>query len=448
MAINRNVFMHESDKAALQILKSIPGFTQLLKAFMKVWDERLFHIMNMATNVKISENQMPEYHNMLPPICEKLGIEVPELYMKLDVIPNAYTYGDTKPFIVMTSGLIETIPEKLIPTVLAHECGHIACRHVLYRNMGQMILNGALLSSMLFAPIAAAPLRAAFAYWMRCSELSADRAAVLCDGSVDNVIEMCIRFAGFDKDIPCEMNIDAFMEQAQGYQELVDEKAINKAMSFLLFYNTDHPINAVRAYECKKWEESEDFYKARHYFEAFKKDEKPQDLPISWTEKHFLGRNYEEVEKELMGFGFYDVELIRSTEKARFTKEKTVINVDIQGSDKYKEGDWYSADSIVEVKYYLPFTDEEIAAMHPGEVKIPEAKRHYIGKTYQEVVTAFAELGFNSITLEETRDIEKEKDKNLGKVESITINMNPKFSKGDWIDTSADITIIYHAMKR
>ena len=95
MAINKNIFIHETDKAALQTLKSIPGFTQLLKAFMKVWNEKLCHIDNMATNIRISENQLSKYYEMLPPICEKLGIEVPELYMTLDVNPNAWTYGDT-----------------------------------------------------------------------------------------------------------------------------------------------------------------------------------------------------------------------------------------------------------------------------------------------------------------------------------------------------------------
>ena len=80
--------------------------------------------------MRISEKQLPKYYHMLPPICEKLGIEVPELYLTMDGSPNAYTAGDTKPFIVMTTGLLKSLPEELIPTVLAHECGHIACHHV------------------------------------------------------------------------------------------------------------------------------------------------------------------------------------------------------------------------------------------------------------------------------------------------------------------------------
>ena len=382
---------------------------------------------------------------MLPPICDKLGIDVPELYMKLDVQPNAYTYGDTNPFIVMTSGLIETVPERLIPTVLAHECGHIACHHVLYRTMGTMILNGVLSNLAPIIPIAVTPIKAAFAYWMRCSEFSADRAAALCDGSVDNVVEMCARFAGFDKDIPHKMSFDAFMKQAQDYESLIDNSAYNKILSFMMFYNVDHPINAVRAYECKQWEESEDFIKSKQFFDAYSKDEKPVNLPVSWNEKHFLGRNYEEVEKELIDFGFYDVELIRSTEKARFTKENAVVNVDIKGTDKYKEGDWYSADSIVEVKYYLPFTDEEIAAMHPGEIKLPDSPKRYVGKPYKEVDMILAELGFENITVTEVKDIEKEKDKNLDKVASITFDNNLKPSKGDWVDANTGIEIVYHS---
>ena len=142
MAIDPKYFIHEDDKAALDALKAIPGFTAFIKAFMKVWNENQFRLLNMSSRIRIDENQLPKYYRMLEPICEKLGIEVPELYLELNVNPNAYTYGDTKPFIVMTSGLIDTVPEELIPTVLAHECGHIACHHTLYRTMGQMILSG------------------------------------------------------------------------------------------------------------------------------------------------------------------------------------------------------------------------------------------------------------------------------------------------------------------
>ena len=143
MALDYTLYLHDSDKAAMAALKAIPGFSQIMKAFMKVWSEQQLRLINMSTNLHLSEKQMTKYYNMLPPICEKLGIDVPELFVELDVHPNAYTYGDDKPFIVITSGLFETLPDELISTVLAHECGHIACHHTLYTTMGRAILNGA-----------------------------------------------------------------------------------------------------------------------------------------------------------------------------------------------------------------------------------------------------------------------------------------------------------------
>ncbi|MBQ9608794.1 MAG: M48 family metallopeptidase [Lachnospiraceae bacterium] len=213
----------------------------------------------MSTNLKLSENQMAKYYNMLPPICEKLGISIPELYIELNVVPNAYTYGDSDPFIVITSGLFETLPDELISTVLAHECGHIACHHTLYTTMGRTLLNGAASFVSGLGTIALYPIQLAFAYWMRCSEFFADRAASICDGNADKVSEMCMRFAGYDKDIMADADINIFMEQAKDYRELVNNSAWNKTLEFILFQNYDHPINAVRANEIKEWEKSERF---------------------------------------------------------------------------------------------------------------------------------------------------------------------------------------------
>lgn len=449
MAINKNIFIHDSDKAALSTLKAIPGFTQVLRLFMKTWSEENMHIQNMAMKIRLSEDQLPEYYNMLPPICDKLGIEIPELYLELDPYANAYTTGDTIAAITITSGLLETIPEDLLPTVLAHECGHIACHHVLYTTMGRWILTGAFnVLPTKIVDSAILPVSAAFAYWMRCSEYSADRAAILCDGTPDKTFEMCMRLAGMDKDILPKANIDAFFNQASEYKELMSHNAFNKFREIYQFYHFDHPLHAVRAWEAKEWATSENFIKAKQYFDAFKNDTKPKEFPMNWTEKHFLGRNFEEVESELYEIGFDNVELNRKTEKQLLTKAGNVINLDINGTDKYKEGDWVAANSKVELTYYSPLTEEEIQAMHFGEIKLPNSLKTYIGKPYLEVKEAFQEIGFSNVETEEIRDIIKEKDKSEGKVADITIDKSPKYSKGEWVDEEAEVKIIYHSRKQ
>ena len=90
MAINKNIFLHESDKAALSALQAIPGFTQLMKSYMKSWNEKLFYMQNMSSLVKIDDNQLKKYKDMLVPICEKLDIEVPDLFLQLNPYPNSF----------------------------------------------------------------------------------------------------------------------------------------------------------------------------------------------------------------------------------------------------------------------------------------------------------------------------------------------------------------------
>ena len=183
MPIDHELFIHESDRAALNALKAIPGFTQVLRSFMKVWNEKQFKLLNMSTFVKVSEEQMSKYHDMLIPICKKLNIAVPELYVSLSPVANAYTSGDTEPFIVMTSGLINTVPEELIPTVLAHECGHIACHHVLYSTMGRLILGGA--TEMLgLSSLITTPLQMAFYYFLGGNARSVDLTDVVYHSKV------------------------------------------------------------------------------------------------------------------------------------------------------------------------------------------------------------------------------------------------------------------------
>jgi Zn-dependent protease with chaperone function len=129
MSLDSRLFVHEKDLSSLEALKAIPGFTSFVKSFMKNWNEKQFRIQNMSSRLRISKEQLPKYYAMLEDVCEKMEIDVPEIYLELNVVPNAYTYGDDKPFIVVTSGLIETIPDELIPSVLAHECGHIVHWH-------------------------------------------------------------------------------------------------------------------------------------------------------------------------------------------------------------------------------------------------------------------------------------------------------------------------------
>lgn len=441
MKLNPELFIHPTDKAAMKALKAIPGFSQLVKAYMSVWNERQFRIMNMSSKLRISEKQMKSYYELLPPICEKLGIEVPELYLELNVECNAYTYGDRHPAIVLTSGLFETLPDSLIATVLAHECGHIACHHTMYTTMGRLILNG-LESIPGTASLVGMPLRIAFAYWMRCSEFSADRAAAICDGSADKMVETCMRFAGYDKDIPEEGSLDAFMEQAEEYRDMVNDSKWNKTLEFLLYNQMDHPLNAVRAYECREWGRSEQLAKICRYIASDREGDSLRQVPSPLAAKAFVGMPMEEAAAALTDAGFTDLAVARTMEPHRGVQEKQLAEISIAGQTTFEQGEWFDENAEVLVTYFEAETLEEAIAAHQGRRPVPDSAKKYAGRPYEEVTAEFQDAGFTNI-IAQGQETKKSLFTKAGAVVRVTVAGQTAFEKGDWFEPDAVIRISY-----
>ena len=86
--ITASDFIHSEDAAALRQLESIPGFPALVKKILSLGFEELQYGLNMATAIRLSPTQLPNLYNHLPPICKKLGIQEPELYLQMNPTPN------------------------------------------------------------------------------------------------------------------------------------------------------------------------------------------------------------------------------------------------------------------------------------------------------------------------------------------------------------------------
>lgn len=274
--INCEQYIHTLDKNALIALKKIPLLDTICSKFLSVMKDKQNTIINMSNKIHITETQLPKIYKMVESICNKIGIEMPELYLTLDREVNAVTYGTEKFTIEVNSGLIECLEDDEIYAVLAHECGHIACKHGLYHTIGGMVLSGGIiglneianhfsekgLTGAIVGSVVAtvdSALELAFYHWYRCSELSADRVAVICCGSATPVIETMMRLAGGTTHIDSEINKDLFISQATNYQESMNNNVINKSLEFLLTKNKTHPLLAVRAYEAEKFANSPEF---------------------------------------------------------------------------------------------------------------------------------------------------------------------------------------------
>ena len=251
--IRPSEFIHPEDSAALQQMESIPGFPALVKKIMSLGLEQFQYGINTASAIRLSPTQLPEIYRHLPPICSLLGIKEPEFYLEMNPMPNAYTFGDTRIFITVTSGLIEMMNNEELDTVLAHECGHILCRHVLYHSIAQYIMKG--VDALGILGNLTLPVQYAILYWYRKSELSCDRCASIVT-SPDAVTRTMARLAGGPKNITGSINMEEWAKQADKYEKIRTDGVWNKLLQVSATMGLSHPFHAVRVREILKWTDS------------------------------------------------------------------------------------------------------------------------------------------------------------------------------------------------
>ena len=82
--------------------------------------------------------------------------------------------------------------------------------------------------------------------------------------------------------------------------------------------------------------------------------------------------------------------------------------------------------------------------MHPGQIRMPNASSHYVGKDRREVEMELHEAGVLNTRSEAVHDLRKENDRSKGKVADVLINGRSGFRKNDWIDLMDEVVIVYH----
>ena len=253
-------FTHPDDAAALKTLESIPVLPAVVKKVMDIGIEQLTYGTNMATKVLLSPTQLPKLYNILPPICKRLGIREPGFYLEMNPLPNAYAFGDTYTAITITSGLVELLTEEELIAAVAHECGHILCRHMLYHTVASILANQLLQSEIL--GMLTTPVKVALLYWNRKSELSCDRVSTFHCGP-KATISLMSRLAGGPKSITDDINLVELAEQADKYDAICKDGAWNRVLQTYAIMGNDHPYTSVRIRETLRWVASDSYQKLR-----------------------------------------------------------------------------------------------------------------------------------------------------------------------------------------
>ena len=255
--ISSRAWEHPADRSALVTLRTLQGFDAVVKTLSGLLRERQHRLLYLSTAVRVSERQFAEYDTTLSDCVRILdAAERPELYVVQSPLVNAMTIGMDKPFIVLTTGLIDMMDAEELRFVIGHELGHALSGHAVYRTILMHLMR--LAGNLGWVPVGGWALRAIIAAlmeWQRKSELSGDRAGLLCGQDLEVAIRLQLKLAG-GRHID-QMNTEAFLEQAAEYDARGDLRD-----GVLKLLNTEmqtHPFSVLRAAELKKWSDSGEY---------------------------------------------------------------------------------------------------------------------------------------------------------------------------------------------
>lgn len=253
LGLKSDHFRHPLDLQATQSLKQLPGMDLLVRNLLGPVAEQFFYLENIASSILVGAKQLPDLDKLLTESCEILDLEPPQLYVRQNPMPNAYTFAmrGRQPFIVIHTSLIELLTPTEIQAVIAHELGHLKCDHGVYLTLANlMVLAAAQLPSL--GGLIAQSLQAQLLEWVRCAEFTCDRAALLVAQDSRVVASVLMKLAGGSPTLAPLLNLDAFLEQARSYND-VSRSELGELLKQAQTSQLTHPVPVLRAQEIERW---------------------------------------------------------------------------------------------------------------------------------------------------------------------------------------------------
>jgi Zn-dependent protease with chaperone function len=255
--ISSRAWEHPADRSALVALRGVRGFDQVLRWMSGLLRERSHRLLALASSVQVSERQFAGVNEIFLDAVRTLdAVTPPELFVTQQPLHNAISIGMDRPFVMVTTGMLDLLDDDELRFVLGHELGHVLSGHSTYRTMLTYLLNVSKRAAVL--PVGLLGVRALIAAleeWYRKSELSGDRAGLLAGQDAQAALRAHMKSAGGAR--LDQMDAEAFLDQAREYDRSGDVR--DGVLKLLNLEGHSHPFAAVRALELSRWVDSGDY---------------------------------------------------------------------------------------------------------------------------------------------------------------------------------------------
>lgn len=255
--ISPRAWEHPADRAALNTLRALPGFDEVVKKVFAVLGEKGVRQLFLANAVRVGPRQRPKLDELYSEVLATLDCDTRwDLYVSQTPVANAMAVGMDRPFIVVNSGMLTILDREERRNVLAHEVGHIMSGHATYTTIALLLILLGARNMPWLAGIAFLPIQLALLEWYRKAEFTADRAGLLGSQDLKSSMSVYLKLAGGGAGDD-EIDLDAFLAQAAEYETEGD--AVDRVWKVLNTAFQTHPFATVRAAELQRWVSAGDY---------------------------------------------------------------------------------------------------------------------------------------------------------------------------------------------
>lgn len=210
-------YEYAGDRDALKALKAVPGAGWVFSRWVEFWLE-FRRTGFLGSTVKVGPKQFPELDKLRMKAAEILCMKPPPLFVVEQPVINAFTMGTDQQnsFVAITRPLLEAATEKELLFILGHEFGHIKSQHALYATIAIYLANMGLFYGVRVPGIhlLAFPLEIALKAWFRRSEITCDRAGLLCVQDLDAGRRALLLLGCCSRELADRIDLDEFRKQS------------------------------------------------------------------------------------------------------------------------------------------------------------------------------------------------------------------------------------------
>lgn len=241
-------YAHPADSAVIKVLETLIGKAVMEDAIGSITSAQMG--LMLSTGIAVNQRNFPDTYDILIGCCETLRIAQPYTIITNEIPGiNALTCGTESFAFVAISGQLSALfrPEEQ-RFIIGHECGHIAMGHVVYHTMANFLgIAGNLIP--VVGPVLAQSISLPLSAWSRCSEITADRAGMICCGDVRTAQRALLRLIGGFQDVS-DVDIDSYIETSE------NSRGVHKLGAYAEFFRS-HPLIPKRIRALEKFSHSE-----------------------------------------------------------------------------------------------------------------------------------------------------------------------------------------------